>query len=148
MIRCQCPKCQNQFQVPDKSIGDMEACPDCRFHLEVPGLKAQGSEAAPPGRIIAACPQCKMKFLVPLDQAGTTRACPACDQTVTVPAWNWEQQEEKWRRGMMLLAVFGLLLFLCAFAAGWLNPILDHFNPAPNSTFGTVGLSIGKTVIP
>jgi hypothetical protein len=83
-----------------------------------------------------------MKFLVPTEQAGKIRTCPECEGPVYVPASAWEELEQKWRRRVMLLAAFGLVLVIGAYTAGWLKPILDHFNPGPGSTFNTVGTGI------
>jgi hypothetical protein len=146
MIRCQCPKCQGTFQAPDHSIGMKESCPDCRFPVEIPGVRVDGPDEAPPGRLIAVCPKCRMKFLVPSEQAGRIRTCPECEGPVYVPASAWEELEQKLRRRVMLLAAFGLVLVIGAYTAGWLKPILDHFNPGPGSTFNTVSKRIGEGV--
>jgi hypothetical protein len=135
MIQCQCPKCQSSFQVAEQSVGFPLPCPECRFQVEVPKLEADAPASAQ--TLIAECPRCRMKFPVPFDQAGTTRPCPACQARVRVPALPWEQREQQWRECMMILAVFGLILFMGAYAVGWLNPILEYFNPNPNSAFFT-----------
>ena len=146
MIRCQCPKCRNSFQVAADYLGSLQPCPKCRFLVEVVQLSIEGLPAAPPDMITCECPRCRMKFPAKEASAGQDRLCPDCGfpTQVPLPRGNWLSRVGNFFRNEGAGRTTVYVGFVILFVFGIWVVVKDKMGTNANSAFGTVGSSIGK----
>ncbi|NLF08320.1 MAG: hypothetical protein GX594_10125 [Pirellulaceae bacterium] len=76
--RCLCPRCQNFFEVPEKSRNDAPA--------EDYALRQAGApRAAEPVYVLVVCPVCHTRMYGSPEQSGETIECPDCGTPSLVP---------------------------------------------------------------
>jgi DNA-directed RNA polymerase subunit RPC12/RpoP len=87
------------------------------------------------------CPKCQAPLTADDHQVGTIGSCPSCQSQVQVPA-------KKSNLPLILGIVGGLLIISCGMCivVGLLG--IQVLGTSANSTFGTVGASIGSTLPP
>ena len=87
------------------------------------------------------CPKCKQGLEAPEERIGTMHACPSCRAQVQVPS------KSQGSNLPLILGIVGGLLILGTCMCGIVSlAAIQVLGTNANSSFGTVGASIGATV--